>query len=73
MKPGDKVWVFHVSQQEIVEVVCVDVFRYGCKTYVTIGYTTPSGAIIRIGGNILGKDCFPTRESLCEHYRKIFE
>lgn len=72
MKPGDKVWVFQVSPQEIVEGACVDVVRYGRKTYVTIGYTTPSGAIIRSGGNILGKDCFHTREALCEHYRKIF-
>ena len=73
MKSGDKVWVFQVSPQEIVEGVCADVVRYGRKTYVTIEYTTPSGAFIRSGGNILGKDCFPTREALCEHYRKIFE
>lgn len=73
MKPGDKVWVFQVGPQEIVEGVCVDAFRYRRKTFVTIGYTTPSGAIIRSGGNILGEDCFPTREALCEHYRKIFE
>ena len=72
MKPGDKVWVFHVSQQEIVEGVCVDVVRHGRKAYVTIGYTTPSGAIIRSYGNVLGYECFPTREALCEHYRKIF-
>ena len=73
LKPGDKVWVFQVSPQEIVEGTCVDVLRVKRKTYVTIGYTTPSGAIIRSGGNVLWKDCFPTREALCEHYRKIFE
>ena len=73
MKPGDTVWVFQVSPQEIVEGTCVDVLRVKRKTYVTIGYATPSGAIIRSGGNILGKDCFPTREALCEHYKKIFE
>ena len=66
-------WVFQVSSQEIVEGVCVDVARYGRLTYVTIGYTTPTGAIIRSGGNVLGHECFPTREALCEHYRKIFE
>lgn len=66
-------WAFQVSSQEIVEGMCVDVVRYGYLTYVTIGYTTPNGAIIRSGGNILGYDCFPTREALCEHYRKIFE
>ena len=47
MKQGDKVWVFQVSPQEIVEGVCVDAIRSGRRTYVTIGYTTPSGAIIR--------------------------
>lgn len=73
MKPGDKVWVFQDGPQEIVEGVCVDVIRSGRRTYVTIGYTTPSGEIIRSGGYILGKVCFPTREALCEHYRKIFE
>lgn len=73
MKPGDKVWVFQVSPQEIVEGRCVDVARCGRRTYVTIGYTTPSGAVIRSGGNVLGYECFPTREELCEHYRKIFE
>lgn len=73
MKPGDKVWVFQAVPQEIVEGTCVDVLRCEGRTYVTIGYTTPSGAIIRSGGNILGKECFPTREALCEHYRKIFE
>ena len=73
LKPGDKVWVFQVSPQEIVEGTCVETIRFGSGTYVTIGYATPSGAIIRSGGNILGKDCFPTREALCEHYKKIFE
>lgn len=73
MKPGDKVWVFQVSPQEIVEGTCVDVLRSKRRTYVTIGYTMPSGAVIRSGGNILNEDCFPTREALCEYYRKIFE
>lgn len=73
MKPGDKVWVFQVGPQEIVEGTCIDVIRSKRRTHVTIGYTMPNGAIIRSGGNILGYDCFPTREALCEHYRKIFE
>ncbi len=73
MKPGDKVFVFQTSSQKIVEGTCVDVLRCRKETYVTIGYTMPNGVIIPISGNILGKDCFPTRETLCEHYRKIFE
>jgi len=73
MKEGDKVWVFQASPQEIVEGTCVDVLRSKRRTYVTIGFTMPSGAIIRNGGHVLNYDCFPTREALCEHYRKIFE
>jgi len=72
MKPGDKVWVFLSGVQEIVAGECISATKLSERTYVTIGYTTPSGAIIRSGGNILGHDCFPTREALCEHYRKIF-
>lgn len=73
MKPGDKVWVFQAGIQEIEECVCLDVFLYNNVEYVAIGNKTPNGCIIRSGGNILGKDCFPTREALCEHYQKIFE
>lgn len=73
MKPGDKVWVFHTGIQEIGEGICVDILGGPKMYYVTIGFTAPSGAIIRNGGYVLNRDCFPSREALCEHYRKIFE
>ena len=32
------------------------------------------GVVYTYGKNLwLGRDAFPTREALCEHYRKIFE
>ena len=50
MKPGDKVWVFDAGMQEIGEGVCIDILGGPKKYYVTIGFTTPNGAIIRNGG-----------------------
>lgn len=69
MKPGDKVWVYaQAAGDKIFECEVVEyqegeiVFRY------------------RIVGEYrerpyIGLVCeaFPTREALCEHYRKIFE
>lgn len=54
MKPGDKVWVFCVGPQKIVEHTCVDVLHSKRITYVTIGQRMPNGATIRSGGFILG-------------------
>ena len=73
MRPGDKVWVFHESTQEIDNGICLDIQGGPKRYYVTIGFTMPNGSIIRNGGYVLNQDCFPTREALCEHYRKIFE
>ena len=73
MKPGDKVWVFNSEWNEIMEGTCLDIMRISIRTYVTIGYSTPSGSIIRSGGNLLNRDCFASREALCKFYRKIFE
>lgn len=73
MKPGDKVWVFNTVTQEINVGVCIDILGGPKRYYVTIGFKMPSGAFIRFGGYVLNYDCFPTREALCEHYRKIFE
>lgn len=69
MKLRDKVWVWNswaskdrqIEQGEIV------------------GYTDgEEGVKVRLPGrerpyNFLAFECFPTREALCEHYRKIFE
>lgn len=73
MKPGDKVWVFNYFNQEIEEGSCVQVIPFFRRTYITIEFKSPNGSAICNGGYILGKDCFPTREALCEHYKKIFE
>ena len=69
MKPGDKVWVYsQISGDKIMECKVVDrpdgdaVFAYDI-----IGQYRQRPYI--------GLKCeaFPTREALCEHYRKIFE
>ena len=68
MKPGDKVWVYNYATQKIecVEIAAMTVdgdygtyMRGGSHGYA-VGFTP-------------GFDAFPTREELCEHYRKIFE
>ncbi len=69
MKPGDKVWVFLPYAQHIIEVEAHSVKVIGDETKVEIQYKNGS----RASGYLLGCDVFPTREALCEHYRKIFE
>lgn len=64
MKPGDKVWVFQSGAQEIREEAALNVTEYSSGA-VWISTMSECG--------ILGRDVFPTREALCEHYRKIFE
>lgn len=64
MKPGDKVWVFHSGTQQIKEVPALNVVEY---PYSVVWITTEFEC------GILNRDVFPTREALCEHYRKIFE
>lgn len=73
MKPGDKAWVFQASSQEIVECVCTDAVRYENTTYINVDLTLPDGEVINAGGLVLDTQIFPTREALCEHYRKIFK
>lgn len=64
MKPGDKVWMFDATRQKIV----------GEKVIKAAGDTVVAGSFRNFVGVFhLGFDCFPTREALCEHYRKIFE
>lgn len=64
MKPGDKVWVFDGGDQAIKHQ----------KVIHTDGKVVVAG---HFGGYVgvyfLNFNCFPTREALCEHYRKIFE
>lgn len=64
MKPGDKVWVFHSGAQQIKEVSALTVVEYPCGVvWITTEFEC----------GIFNRDVFPTREALCEHYRKIFE
>ena len=61
MKPGDKVWWFDARTQ-IIE--CGEALEVNER-----------GGVVYTYGKIfwLGREAFPTREALCEHYRKIFE
>lgn len=63
LRPGDKVWVFDQNIGMIVlgKVYAVMPDRYG----VDVGR---QGLIYLSYG-----DVFPSRESLCEHYKKMFE
>ena len=70
MKPGDKVWWFDELSQEIKERVALDVEERDGKIWVVCA---PSANCSRGVVHFLGFDCFPTRDALCEHYRKIFE
>lgn len=70
MKPGDKVWVFvDYKQQEPKEV-----------TLVSIGKDEDNRELFYFVFNdgldkteYYAYNVYPTREALCEHYRKIFE
>jgi len=61
MKPGDKVWVFDAGHQKIVSIKVIQGGEYVVAAGKSMVLFRP------------GFDCFPTREALCEHYRKIFE
>ena len=59
MKPGDIVWWFDARTQTIE-----------CGEALEV-----RGGVVYIFNHffLLGREAFPTREALCEHYRKIFE
>lgn len=61
MKPGDKVWWFDARTQTIE---CSIVCNTNERGNIVFTYTLAL---------VVGHDGFPTREALCEHYRKIFE
>ena len=69
MKPGDKVWVFSHPDQEIFGGKVGRVYHLFGADYVQIYFNSSALS----GGFRVGRDAFPTREALCEHYRKIFE
>ena len=74
MKAGDKAWIFLASPQEIKEFKVASVYdEQDGKTYVEVEWVLDDGRIMYADDFILGWNIFPTREELCEHYRKIFE
>lgn len=61
LKIGDKVWWFDARTQTIECGEALEVNERG-------------GVVYTYDKNLwLGREAFPTREALCEHYRKIFE
>lgn len=63
MKPGDKVWWFDARTQTIECGEALEVNERG-----GVVYTYDKDLQLW-----QGCEAFPTREALCEHYRKIFE
>ena len=64
MKPGDKVWIFDAGRQKIISEKIIEIEDRAVV----------AGSFRNFVGTFhLGVNCFPTREALCEHYRKIFE
>lgn len=67
MKPGDKVWIF--DDDQIKQVDLIDLWGKGLlvdNSDKDNPYGIPKSWT-------LSKPHFPTREALCEHYRKIFD
>lgn len=64
MKKGDIVWSFSNGVQKIMAESVAESIELD-NGNVWLATRTRCG--------ILNRDLFPTREALCEHYRKIFE
>lgn len=75
MKPGDKVWYFEHITERITESEVVRVCHV--EGHEVLEVKDPLHAVepfaISPTRNIAVERAFPTREALCEHYRKIFE
>ena len=72
MKPGDKAWVYLNLAQAIQEVTVREV--RGDMVDVVWDFTDDRGEIHHCSMNFFATtEVFPTREALCEHYKKIFE
>lgn len=69
MKPGDKVWVLYPCRRyPFVECEVVDVSQTTDKFLYRVVRQKSNRVYVAVK-----QDAFPTREALCEHYRKIFE
>lgn len=64
MKKGNVVWSFSNGVQKIMAESVAESIELG-NGNVWLATRTRCG--------LLNRDFFPTREALCEHYRKIFE
>lgn len=81
MKPGDKVWVWNYDAHEIQEVTISILGFEKSSDIINTRTGRTYTALVRHDKNgtmdysilVPCKYCFPTREALCEHYRKIFE
>lgn len=67
MKPGDKVWLILEGWCTVGEIVSGTIeYITGDLAMVSFDFRmNPRGVSLKL--------LFPTREALCEHYRKIFE
>ena len=75
MKPGDKVWYFEHITERITESEVVRVSRVGGNKILEVKdplHTVAPFAISPVRC-VSAERAFPTREALCEYYRKIFE
>ena len=66
MKPGDKVWIFDNDQFKMVDYIQICGKDYLMDNDNPYHYFPDCWDANK-------KPHFPTREALCEHYRKIFE
>lgn len=67
MKPGDEVWFYNPVEKTAVCGVCLDFYDgFQGRVCVTKYKNFPPMPLYV-------NEVFPTREALCEHYRKIFE
>ena len=66
MKPGDKVWVWNALGSRTHQIESGTLLDIGYMAYVKLSDRERAYVF-------LADEVFPTREELCEHYRKIFE
>ena len=67
MKSGDKVWFYHPIEKNAVCGECLDFYK-GFQGWVCVTKYKDFPPMC-----LYSDEVFPTREALCEHYRKIFE
>lgn len=71
MKPGDKVWVWSpLAYRAVGKIEQGELVEWAEEPHVD--------ALVKLRGRrrpyvFFKEEVFPTREALCEHYRKIFE